>query len=229
MAAITTPTVWGDRVLGASVDGNGSCAAPVATGNNLRLIDESAGRVARIRLDAGAEHPGQREGFRHPDLRDWSRAHRQAVVAAALTLGQAWLAAGRPIWTTTRLGGFEEWAGIMGGILQVADIPGFLGNVDDVLDSAEDEAENVTPFVLAWWTTYAAAPRTTGELVALALDADLGTLEGKNPRSDATKLGVILKKLKDQVLHLGPPHGRVKVTQRDASRKTIWRLVGLDG
>jgi len=230
MAAITAPGPWGDRVLGATVDGEWLIRCTwLATGNNPRLTDESAGRVARIRLDAGLEHPGQREGFRQPDLRGWAQAHRGELIAAALTLGTAWLTAGRPIWTATRLGGFEEWAGIMGGILQVAGVAGFLGNVEEVLDSAEDDADNVVPFILAWWTAHGTEPRTTGELVPIALDADLGTLEGKNARGDATKLGVILRKLRDQVLHLGEEHGKVKVTRLGTLRKMRWRLVGVDG
>jgi hypothetical protein len=31
----------------------------------------------------------------------------------------------------TRLGMFERWAKVLGGILDVALIPGFLGNLDD--------------------------------------------------------------------------------------------------
>jgi 3-methylcrotonyl-CoA carboxylase alpha subunit len=35
-----------------------------------------------------------REGFRHPDLIAWVKANRGRLVAACLTLGQAWIAAG---------------------------------------------------------------------------------------------------------------------------------------
>ena len=40
--------------------------------------------------------PGSARGFRHPDLMTWVRANRARLVAACLTLCQAWIAAGRP-------------------------------------------------------------------------------------------------------------------------------------
>jgi len=52
-----------------------------------------ARRLVRIRLDARTDQPWRREGFRHPDLMIWVRANRARLVAACLTLCQAWASA----------------------------------------------------------------------------------------------------------------------------------------
>ena len=89
----------------------------IATGNNPEFSNEMARRIVRIRLDAHVERPWQREGFRHPDLMTWVRANRARLVAACLTLCQAWIAAGRPRGTRT-IGSYENWAQVLGGVLR---------------------------------------------------------------------------------------------------------------
>ena len=93
-AALTAP-FWEDRILGQSE----MARLPIrclwiATGNNPEFSNEMARRLVRIRLDANVERPWQRAGFRHPDLMTWVRANRARLVAACLTLCQAWIAAG---------------------------------------------------------------------------------------------------------------------------------------
>ena len=108
-AALTAP-FWEDRILGVSE----MARLPIrclwiATGNNPEFSNEMARRLVRIRLDAHVERPWQRAGFRHPDLMTWVRANRARLVAACLTLCQAWIAAGRPRGTRT-IGSYENWA-----------------------------------------------------------------------------------------------------------------------
>ena len=105
-AALTAP-FWEDRILGVSE----MTRLPIrcvwiATGNNPEFSNEMARRLVRIRLDAHVEQPWQRAGFRHPDLMIWVRANRARLVAACLTLCQAWIAAGRPRGTRS-IGSYE--------------------------------------------------------------------------------------------------------------------------
>jgi hypothetical protein len=95
-----------------------------ATGNNPEFSNEMARRLVRIRLDPHTDRPWQRSDFRHPDLMSWVRANRARLVAACLTLCQAWIAAGRPRGGRS-IGSFENWAHVLGGVLEVAGIPGF--------------------------------------------------------------------------------------------------------
>ena len=110
----------------------------IATGNNPEFSNEMARRLVRIRLDAHLERPWQRAEFRHPDLNTWVRANRARLVAACLTLCQAWIAAGRPRGSKT-IGSYENWAGVIGGILETAGIPGFLGNLEEMMAASDAE------------------------------------------------------------------------------------------
>ena len=86
--------------------------------------NEMARRLVRIRLDANVERPWQRSDFRHPDPDDlgarapgWSTPHALPGVDRR----------GRPRGTRT-IGSYENWAQVLGGVLEVAGIDGFLGN-----------------------------------------------------------------------------------------------------
>ena len=138
-AAVTTPDIWTDRIIGSSR----VARLPVrclwlVTGNNPSLSTEIARRVVRIRLDAKVARPEERSDFRHPDLAGWVRHEHGRLVWALLTLVQAWIAAGRPKGGVT-LGSFESWARIIGGILEVAEIPGFLQNRAEVYEQSDAE------------------------------------------------------------------------------------------
>ncbi len=97
----------------------------VTTANNPSLARELARRCVRIRMDAGVERPDLRKNFRHPKLKKWVVENEARLVWAALTFVQAWISEGRPPGSRT-LGMFESWSEILGGILGVARIGGFL-------------------------------------------------------------------------------------------------------
>jgi hypothetical protein len=140
--ALTTP-VWRDRVLGRSEIVNiPSRAVWYATGTNIDLSVELVRRSTPARMDARMEEPEQRTGFRHPHLRQWVRERRADVVWALLTLVQVWLVRGRSVGQGT-LGGYERWAKVVGGILDLAGIPGLLGNLT-VLHQSHDPEEDGT-------------------------------------------------------------------------------------
>ncbi len=79
------------------------------------------------------------------------------LVAACLTLGQAWIAAGMPRHPET-IGSFEDWAQVMGGILDVAGVPGFLGNLKDMYERADAEGGVWRGFIALWWDRFGTQP-----------------------------------------------------------------------
>src|SRR5262249_52208889 len=136
-SAITSYPNWEDRILGVSEIARVPVRCVwIMTGNNPGLSSEITRRTVRIRLDARVDRPWLREGFRHADIRGWAVSNRSRLVWAALTLVQAWIAAGRPEGSRT-LGMFERWAKVMGGILGVVGIPGFLGNLADFYEKSD--------------------------------------------------------------------------------------------
>jgi hypothetical protein len=225
-AAITTP-VWEDRVLGASEMGRWpvTCAW-VGTGNNPALSDELTRRTVRIRLDARAEQPWLRTGFRHPDLRSWLADHRGELVRAALVFIRAWLLAGRPEGDKT-IGMFETWSRVMGGILTVVNIPGFLGNLQEFYDASDTEVAQLRAFLDTWWERHHAAPVTVSELYSLATSAEAAglDLDAKSDQGRKVKLGQRLSQLRDRRYRLADGTV-VVVTQRKEKvrRAALWQL-----
>jgi hypothetical protein len=198
-AALTAP-YWEDRVLGASemVRFPIRCIW-IATGNNPEFSNEMARRLVRIRLDARVDQPWRRGNFRHPDLRLWVQANRAKLVAACLTLCRAWIAAGKPACGKS-IGSYESWAQVIGGILETAGIPGFLDNIDEMMNASDGEGAMWRSFVRAWWDRYGTAEVGTGDLYEIAVTCEpalpLGT---GGDRSQKTRLGKALGRMRDKV------------------------------
>jgi hypothetical protein len=184
LASVLTQTTMTDRVVGTSqVATAPNRALWLATGNNPVLSTEIARRTIRIHLDARTEHPELRDGFRHPELKEWVQVARPSVVWAALTLVKAWIVAGRP-GGSKRLGGFEQWSRVMGGILEVAGIPGFLGNLAESRSAGDLESQAMQAFVQVWALRHGTSEASTNELFCLAgsLDLCIGTEHSRHIR-----------------------------------------------
>ncbi|WP_276199977.1 hypothetical protein [Chelatococcus sp. XZ-Ab1] len=211
LAAALTAPFWEDRILGASE----MTRLPIrcvwiATGNNPEFSNEMARRIVRIRLDARVDQPWRREGFRHPDLMSWVRANRPRIVAACLTLCRAWIAAGRPR-GARMIGSYEIWSQIMGGVLEVAGIEGFLANLDEMLAAADGEGAIWRSFIGAWWDRFGTAEVGTGDLyeVALVCEPPL-PLGAGGDRSQRTRLGKALARMRDRVFDIDGRKIRVR-------------------
>jgi hypothetical protein len=201
-AALTAP-FWEDRILGASEMARLPIRCVwIATGNNPEFSNEMARRLVRIRLDAHLERPWQRAEFRHPDLNTWVRANRARLVAACLTLCQAWIAAGRPRGAKT-IGSYENWAGVIGGILETAGIPGFLGNLEEMMAAADTEGGAWAVFVAGWWARYGTAEVKAADLYEIAIASEPPIpLGGANEHARRIRFGKSLGKMRDRVFRV---------------------------
>lgn len=224
LAAALTAPFWEDRVLGASeITRLPIRCLWVATGNNPTFSNEMARRLLRIRLDAGVASPALRTGFRHPDLMVWVRANRARLVAGCLTLGRAWIAAGRPSGTRT-IGSYESWAQIMGGVLEVAGIEGFLGNLDEMMEASDSEGGAWRSFVSAWWDRFGTAEVGTGDLFDLAANCEPPLALGPgNDRSQRIRMGKALGKMRDRVFDIDGTAVRIQLLGVSHQAKR-WRL-----
>ena len=228
LAAALTAPFWEDRVLGVSeITRLPIRCLWIATGNNPTFSNEMARRLVRIRLDARVDQPWMRDGFRHPDLMVWVRANRARLVAACLTLCRAWIAAGRPRGTRS-IGSYESWAQTMGGVLEVAGIEGFLCNIDDMMAASDSEGAVWRSFVSAWWDRFGTAEVGTGDLFTLATDCEPPLPLGSgNEKSQRTRLGMALAKMRDRVFDIAGTKVRVQLLGVSHQAKR-WQL-GLEG
>jgi hypothetical protein len=180
----------------------------VATGNNPQFSNEIARRMVRIRLDPHEDQPWLRKGFRHPSLLAWVWQNRPCLVAACLTLGQAWIAAGRPRHTEI-IGSFEDWAHVVGGILDVAGVPGFLGNLKEMYERADAEGGVWRSFVALWWDRFGTQPVTSADLCELALQCSIPMARG-DEHAKRTSLGKALGRMRDRVYTINARRLRVQ-------------------
>ena len=232
VASAISSLAWEDRLLGASetIRVPVRCAW-VATGNNPKISSEITRRTIRIRLNANTDRPWLRANFRHADLRGWVHANRAELVWASLTLVQAWIAAGRPPGGSV-LGMFEDWSLVMGGILQLAGIPGFLGNLAEFYEQTDTHGGAVRNFLASWWATHNGAEVQAKELFTIARDDEALGLGAGGEHSQRVRLGKILSDLRERVFDVEPEPGRVVTLRVDQpgtrQRAALWRLSRLD-
>ena len=216
LASVLTTEVWRDRLLGETrMLSLPNRALWLASANNARLSLELARRCVRVRIDPKRDMPWRRQGFRHDPLLPWVREHRAHLVRACLLLVQAWLVAGRPPGQRT-LGSFESWARTLGGILTVAGVDGFLGNLDEFYEAADDEGESWRAFTRAWWERYGSRAMRVAELNELCGELELmDSLRGDGTaKSQQSRLGRALRTARDRIF------GSVRLTlARDQGNK----------
>ena len=221
LSAAITATRWTDRLVGTSRD---VClrvqCAWVATGNNVRLSSELAPRTVRCRLDARMDHPETRTDFRHPHLLEWIALHRAELVWALLVLCQAWVAKGCPHGSAI-LGGFESWSRVIGGILEVVGIPGFLQDREQLYTASDDERAAKRALVHTWWDRFGERPVGVGQLFPMVIQAEIDlTLGDGSERSQRSRLGKVLARCRDTVI------GEYQIVSAgDRRGAQLWKLV----
>ncbi|QEL17632.1 hypothetical protein [Limnoglobus roseus] len=219
-SALTTET-WSDRLLGVSkMVQVRNRAVWIGTGNNVALSRELVRRTLWCRLDAGVERPAERTGFRHPHLLAWVRENRGRLVAAVLTLVQGWLARGRPPGSQT-MGMYESWAEVVGGVLDVAGVPGLLANRDTFRD-AQQPADDWPAFLHAWWAAHQGKAVGVAALFDLAVRGKYldGVLGDGSVQSQRCRLGRAVTKMVDRV----QGEYRVRLGDPDNCRRQQYRL-----
>jgi hypothetical protein len=221
---------WEDRILGTSeVQRVPVRCAWLATGNNPALSNEMTRRTIRIRLDAKLDRPWLRTGFKL-NLNEWLKEHRSELVAAILTLVRGWFQAGRPDGEKT-IGMFESWAKVIGGILAVAGVPGFLANLTEFYDEADTDGTTLRSFIAEWWSAHEQSHVTVAELFPLAgtaaIDLSGGGRGKDSEQAQKIRLGKLLHENRDRVFAVEVSgETRSLCVQRcgEIRRAALWRL-----
>ncbi len=198
-----TEARWTDRLLGV----NASIDVPVTqlwtlTANNATPGTDLKRRCVPIRLDAKVEEPARRTGpgpgvqWRH-SLPGWALENRRHLVWASLVIVQWWVQQGSPLGQPGRIGSYESWDSVIGGLLQTAGVSGFLDNLSD-LDTGEDpERDELAEFLSAWSVAYGDQELTALELVE---DGQLrGHVEPHVSQWNQNSVGAYLRARRDRI------------------------------
>jgi hypothetical protein len=235
LAAVLTTSEWSDRVLGKSeVLHPHSRAIWIATGNNIRLGGDIARRAYWIRLDSNMPRPWLRDpkNFKR-ELPSWAISHRTEIVGALLTMALAWFRDGKPTWSGQALGSYEIWSRTVGGILEYCGMTGFLTNLENLYEQTDDEPAQWQAFFQAVLDTFGKdAPFSTKMLTERIMSNDSVKSALPERMGDAgdkgfpTRLGIALRKRRDQVYETDRGFSRLEEAKSDIRRqKPQWKLV----
>lgn len=165
-----TASSWTDRILGATAERTVPVKSVwVFTTNNAQMSDDMLRRTIRIRI----VKPAGEVSYHHPDILGWTREHHPKLVEAAVTLVRRWVLDGKPRPRAT-LGSFEEWAAVVGGVLERVGIPGFLEDRDSFRASAVADSDEWSELVDRWvlWAKDNGMFLTSSGVVALTTSVE---------------------------------------------------------
>jgi hypothetical protein len=167
LCSVLTEPLFTDRLLGLSKTATAPTNATfVATGNNIIIAGDLTARTIVCALDPVCERPEERR-FKL-DLHEWVPAHRDELVAAALTIVRAYLAAGEPMkGKLPNFARFEDWCRFVREPLVWLDM------ADPCLTRKRIEAtdpirEKLTAILAAWAEVFPVAGATVAEAVRAA-------------------------------------------------------------
>ncbi len=192
LAQILTGTTKCGRILGQSkmID---LCinAIFITSGVNLDISKEIIRRCYRIRLLRTDSHP-------HRNHLDWVREYRPQIIWAALTLVKAWAACDYPL-SEKQLRSFNNWSGVIGGILEIAGINEFLDNQESFESSADSEHEEFLALINAWWKEFHGNKIKSNELAEFIQNNNIPViLDGRHISQKIRSLGFLLRRIKDR-------------------------------
>jgi hypothetical protein len=130
---------------------------------------------------------------------DWVLQHRADLIRSLLILGRYWFLKGcPPSKTVPALGNFTRWAQVLGGILECADITGFLGAPEVYIDP---ETEEWASFLTVLDEVTYSEPFTVRNLVNITRDLTMNTATNRNqPSKNNEKLrGAMPEKLAESL------------------------------
>ena len=225
LSLAVTAGVIGGRVLGVSKTVDAKLDTFFAiTGNNVTLEGDLDRRFYKSRIETDHEKPELRNDFKHAELEEWALENRHELMIAILTLVKNWQSKGETM-STIQWGSFRRWSQVIGGILESADIPGFLQNRDS---SDTDEQIAWRAFVDAWFEVCRNDPVGIAELYPVACSKSDGDgketdearpldeyVYGKTEQGRRVRLGILLKSKAGRIF------GNHRIVKRAVKKRAV--------
>jgi len=124
------------------------------------------------------------------------------------------------------LGSFESWAAVGGGILEHAEVPGFLHDTEELYESADAKGQEWRDLVHAWWDKFGPWWVSAGEVLDLALERDLlgSIVRDKTQRAQKIRLGKALSSARDR--HFA--RYRIVAGRKSNAKTAQYRLIDVE-
>ena len=78
------------------------------------------------------------------------------------------------------LGSYEQWSAVMGGILAINEVEGFLSNMEGFYEYHDPEW---AAFVQRWWEKFGDKKVGVGELFGIAVDSQVRSIKADSVQS----------------------------------------------
>ena len=164
--ALTSEHMTG-RILGVSKTAAVSTRALfLSSGNNVGPVQDMTRRCITIHLSPDCEVPAART-FERPELVQEVLRERGRYVAAALTIVQAWIVAGRPKTSCKALAGFGDWSDLCRQPLMWL---GLADPTESVFQAMADDPDRETlcRLLTAWQSVFGRTPAMVRDAVKQA-------------------------------------------------------------
>lgn len=220
ISSLLTATTYCGRLLGSSRMVNlPNNLTVVGSGNNLQASGEIAKRIVPIMIQPTSAHPELRRDFQHADLRGYVRTQRKNVLSCLLGLVENWIAAGKPM-HANRLGGFESWSGVIGGILRVNGLNKWRTNEAAWQRQADPKGSEMEAFVELWHNVFGEREVTPKQLRDLAENKEMfGAIFAKRTaQAVSVAFGRMLRR------HTDTPVGEWFIRRAGANNHALYRL-----
>jgi uncharacterized protein DUF3854 len=233
LARALTSITYQDRILGLSKMAEfPNQVTWMSLGNNVSVNGDCSRRVYWIALRPEGANPQDRSAssFRHPDLKEWTRKNRAALVTAALTLVRAWFVAGKPrAERGTSLGSFEAWDHMVGGIVAHAGVEGFLAEIQEKRSESDFEGAYWRAHVMWLRETFGQETFTTADVKSHAVRSPATyeappNMEDPGDKGYTRRLGQRYASIKDRW------YEGIKLTKAGMGHRSTlkWAIVGHD-
>ena len=224
LAAILTSGRYGSRILSKSQFSDYNVRFPISlTANNPEVDKELARRIVPIELVTAMENPSLRNNFKYQDIRKQIIDNRYKYLKALLTIIKYWFISGKKEWLDKKIGSFEGFCRLIGGILVTSEFSSFLDNYEEFINFGDYENNLWKDFIYKWYEKYGEELVLAQKLTDLAIKTNIVDKYGSPTR----QLGKQLSKYSET--NILTDFGNLKLMRGKQERRAqLWYLENKD-
>lgn len=195
------------------------------SGNNIDYNGDILFRIIPSHMEPDCEHPENRTGFKHEDVKAHVIEHRSALLSDVYTILRGWQQAGRPRAKLPVMGAYTAWSDIVRQAMVWAGLTDPYAGIAHFAEGHDDKRGIAVALLSAWYTRYGPMEMTLGTIGKnVTAEKEPEMWEACQPwvkdgKVNITSLGTYLGK------HKGGIYGGYKVTSApNRSKVQVWTV-----